>query len=223
SDPDASEPIAPVEAWQSPDLGAPLYGQPLVLGARVYVATIGDRVYALDAASGEVVWQTSVGTPVPSGELPCGNISPTVGVVGTPVIDPAMGTIYAVADTWDASKGEAHHVLVGLSLATGSEVLRVAVDPPNSQPKALLQRTALNLDEGEIVFGFGGNDGDCGEYRGTVTAVPETGGAPAYWRYQPAPPSKSGGAVWAPSGAAVAGEGHVWVATGNPASHEAET
>jgi outer membrane protein assembly factor BamB len=215
-DPDVSEPIAPVQAWQSPSLGAPIWSQPLVLGSRVYVATVGDVVYALDAATGAVAWEKKLGTPVPSGELPCGDISPTVGIVGTPVIDPAGGTIYAVADTWDASKKEAHHELVGLSLATGAEVLRMAVDPPGADAKALLQRTALNLDEGDVVFGFGGNDGDCGEYRGTVVAAPEIGGSPSYWRYQPATPSKSGGAVWAPAGAAVDGQGNIYFATGNP-------
>jgi outer membrane protein assembly factor BamB len=215
-DPDVSEPIAPVQAWQSASLGAPIWSQPLVLGSRVYVATVGDVIYALDTATGAVAWEKKLGTPVPSGELPCGDVSPTVGIVGTPVIDPTQGTIYAVADTWDAVAREAHHVLVGLSLATGGEVLRTAVDPPGSDPKALLQRTALNLDRGEVVFGFGGNDGDCGEYRGTVVAAPEAGGSPSYWRYQPAAPSKSGGAVWAPAGPAVDGEGNIYFATGNP-------
>jgi hypothetical protein len=59
------------------------------------------------------------GPPVPSSELPCGDISPTVGIVGTPVIDPATNAIYAVADVWNASENEAHHELVGYSLATG--------------------------------------------------------------------------------------------------------
>ena len=31
---------------------------------------------------------------------------------------------------------------------------------------------------GRVVFGFGGNDGDCATYRGRIVSVPETGGAP---------------------------------------------
>jgi hypothetical protein len=216
NDPDASNPITPTLAWQSPGLGAPIWGQPLALGSRVYVATVGDKIYALDASTGKVVWEKTPGAVVPSGELPCGDISPTVGIVGTPVIDTSTQVIYAVADTWNASTKEAHHVLKGYSLTGGEEVLSTAVDPPGSDPKALLQRTALNLDAGRVVFGFGGNDGDCGEYRGTVVAAPESGGSPLYWRYQPAPPSKSGGAVWGPSGPAVDGEGHIYASTGNP-------
>jgi hypothetical protein len=59
-----------------------IYGQPLVLGHRVYVATENNTVYALSTAttprSGP---RTSA--PVPASTLPCG-ISPTVGITGTP-------------------------------------------------------------------------------------------------------------------------------------------
>lgn len=216
NDPEGGHPVTPTLAWQSPDLGAPLYGQPLVLGSRVYVATVGDRLYALDASSGKVIWEQSAGVPVPSGELPCGDITPTVGIVGTPVIDPATKAIYAVADTWDAIKKEAHHVLKGYSLSDGKEVLSTPVDPPGSHPKALLQRTALNLDGSDVIFGMGGNDGDCSDYRGTVVSAPENGGSPSYWIYQPAAPAKSGGAVWGASGPAVDSEGHVYASNGNP-------
>jgi hypothetical protein len=139
-----------------------------------------------------------------------------VGIVGTPVIDTSSNAIYAVADTWDASKKEAHHVLKGYALSGGEELLSTPVDPPGSEPKALLQRTALNLDGGEVVFGFGGNDGDCGNYRGTVVAAPVGGGAAHFWQYQPAAPAFSGAGVWGPSGPAVDGEGRIYASTGNP-------
>ena len=216
NDPDATDPIEPVLAWQTVDLGAPIWSQPLVLGDRAYVATVGDRVYELEAATGKVVWERSVGTPVPAGKLPCGDVEPTVGVVGTPVIDSDTGTIYVVADRWDVTTQQAKHWLVGLNLTSGEEVLSTNVDPPGADPKALLQRTALNLDAGEVVFGMGGNDGDCGAYQGTVVAVPEHGGQPRYWQYQPAAPSSSGGAVWATGGPAVDGAGNVYASTGNP-------
>ena len=56
NDPDASEPIVPVLDWQSPTLDGPIWGQPLILGSRVYVATVADEVYALEAATGRVIW-----------------------------------------------------------------------------------------------------------------------------------------------------------------------
>jgi outer membrane protein assembly factor BamB len=213
-DPEAREPIEPVLAWHTANLGAPIWGQPLVLGSHVYVATVGDEIYELNASTGAVEWEKSAGAPVPSSGLPCGDITPTVGIVGTPVIDASRRVIYAVADTWNGA--EAEHVLKGYALSDGEEVLSIPVDPPGADPKALLQRTALNLDNGSVIFGFGGNDGDCGEYRGTVVAAPENGGEPLFWQYQPRAPSVSGGAVWAASGPAVSSAGEIYAATGNP-------
>jgi hypothetical protein len=132
------------------------------------------------------------------------------------VIDPSKNVIYAVADTWDAGKEEARHVLTGLDLSSGAQVMSTSVDPTGPDPKAMLQRTALNLDHGNVIFGFGGNYGDCGKYQGTVASVPEDGSPPSFWLYEPAAPSASGGAVWGPSGPAIDGEGHIYAATGNP-------
>jgi polyvinyl alcohol dehydrogenase (cytochrome) len=166
ADPDGTSPITPTLSWQSANLGAPIWGQPLVLGSRVYVATVGDEIYALEASTGKVIWEKSAGTPVPSGEVVCGDIEPTVGIVGTPVIDVSNNTLYAVADIWNASTKEAHHVLQGYNLTTGERVLSTQVDPPGADPKTLLERPALNLAQGKVVFGFGGNAGDCGQYGG---------------------------------------------------------
>ncbi len=214
ADPDATEPIAPTLAWQSANLGAPIWSQPLIVGPRAYVATVGDKVYALDVGSGAVIWATSIGTPVPASALPCGDVEPTVGIVGTPVIDVARSELFAVADTWDGSTP--HHELVGLSLSSGAIITRTPVDPPGADPKAILQRTALNLDGGRVVFGFGGNNGDCSDYFGWVVAAPEEGGGALYWHPPVSAPSQSGGAVWAPSGPAVGPEGDVYATTGNP-------
>src|ERR1700735_3936882 len=161
-------------AWTSPTLPGQLYGEPLVSGDRVFVATENNIVDALSTATGAVVWSTHVGTPVPSSDLPCGDISPTVGITGTPVIDSARGEIFVVAD--ELTSRTPSHVLVGLSTATGQVELSQDIDPPGADPAALLQRTGLTLDQGRVVFGMGGNYGDCSTYRGRVISVPEAGG-----------------------------------------------
>jgi outer membrane protein assembly factor BamB len=202
-----------VRAWTSPTLEGEIYGEPLVFSNRVYVATENDTVYALSAANGVVVWSTHVGRPVPAGSLPCGDIGPTVGITGTPVIDPTRQEIFAVAD--ELQKGKPVHVLVGLSTATGKREMSEDVDPPRSNHAAMLQRTGLTLDDGRVIFGFGGNDGDCSTYRGRVIAVPETGGKPRYFTVDAAN-GESQGAVWMGGGApAVDSKGHIWVSTGN--------
>lgn len=219
-DPDASSPIAPVRAWQSSDLGAPMWNQPVVLGSRAYVATVGDTVAALDTVTGAVVWEKSVGTPVPATALPCGDIYPTVGVVSTPVIDPVRRVLYLVADTWDGTTP--HHELIGLALDSGEQVLRTAVDPPGVDPTTLLQRSALNLDEGYVVFGFGGNFGSCSRELAPVVAAPESGGAARFWQTNSSPPPATAGGVWATSGVAVDGSGPIYAATANPLPAQGE-
>ena len=200
-------------AWTSPALDGQLYGEPLVSGGRVFVATENDTVYALSAGRGAVIWSRHLAPPVPASSLPCGDIRPTVGITGTPVIDPSRGEIFVVAD--ELVHGKPAHVLAGLSTATGAVLMTRDVDPPGADTAALLQRTGLTLDAGRVIFGFGGNDGDCSVYRGRVVSVPETGGTPAMFTVDSAPGQRQG-AVWMGGAApAVDSHGNVWVSVGN--------
>ena len=197
-------------AWTSPLLDGKVYGQPLYFDGRVYVATENDTVYALSATSGGVVWSTHLASPASSSQLPCGDIGPTVGITGTPVIDPARSEIFVVAS--ENSSG-VHHDLVGLDASTGRVERTQSVDPPGADPTALLQRTGLNLDGGSVVFGFGGNYGDCGQYQGRVVSVPEASGGAGFFTVDA---GHREGAVWMGGGApAVDGSGHIWVTAGN--------
>ena len=199
--------------WTSPTLDGEIYGEPLVFAGRVYVATENDTVYALSAATGAVAWSAHLGSPVPSTSLPCGDITPTVGITGTPVIDPARGEIFVLAD--EMVNGNPAHMLTGLATTTGKTELTQDVDPPGADTAALLQRTGLTLDDGRVVFGMGGNFGDCASYRGRVIAAPETGGRPRTFTVDAAA-DESQGAVWMGGAAPVVdASGRVWVATGN--------
>jgi outer membrane protein assembly factor BamB len=200
-------------AWTSPTLNGELYGEPLALGNRVYVATENDAVYALSAATGAIVWLTQLSTAVPSKLLPCGDINPIVGITGTPVIDPARHEIFVVAD--ELKNGRPAHMLTGLNTATGQVELSQDVDPPGQMPANILQRTGLTLDDGRVYFGFGGNQGDCATYRGRLVSVPESGGKPGFFTVD-AGPGENQGAIWMGGGApAVGPDGDLWVTTGN--------
>jgi len=219
-DPAGTGAAAPVSAvrsgapvWTSPAVDGQIYGEPLVYAGRVYVATENDTVYALSAATGAVVWSAHLGRPVPAASLPCGDITPTAGITGTPVIDASRSEIFVVAD--QLADGRPAHRLVGLSTASGTVEMSQEVDPPGADPAALLQRTGLTLDAGQVVFGFGGNDGDCASYRGRVVAVPETGGPMRVFTVDAAA-GESQGAVWMGGAAPVVdANGHIWVSTGN--------
>src|SRR6478609_6874332 len=123
-------------SWRA-HLDGAVYGQPLLVGDLVIAATENDSVYGLDQATGKVAWRTHGGTPVPLADLPCGNIDP-LGITGTPVYDPATRLVYAVAETTGY-----HHVLVGVSVASGRVAVRRDIPAPDSQPRFDQQRAAL--------------------------------------------------------------------------------
>ena len=86
-----------------------VYAQPLYVpnvaiagGAHnvLYVATAHDSVYALDADTGAQLLTTSLGIAVPSSVINTPNIQVEVGIISTPVIDPASGSLYVVAKTY---------------------------------------------------------------------------------------------------------------------------
>jgi outer membrane protein assembly factor BamB len=202
-------------AWTSAHLDGQIYGEPLVMTGRVVVATENDTVYELSANSGAVLWSTHIGPAVSSGDLPCGNISPTVGITGTPVIDPARGEIFVVTD--EISGSSAQHFLVGLDLSSGAILVHQAISLPGSDQLAQLQRTGLVLDDGNVVEGFGGNAGDCGNYNGWIVSIPE-GGGPEHSFEVASAAGDSQGAVWMGGAAPIVdSSGNVWFASGNSA------
>ena len=224
-DPDSSSPVTPTLHWQtSSSLDGDTYGQPLVFGLRVYAATENDTVYALDASTGTIVWQKHLATALPSSKLPCGDIGPSVGITSTPVIDPATGAIYVVADTWDGSSSQSiKHQLFGLNLNDGNATsgLPITVDPPGSTPPAQLQRAALALEGGKVIVGYGGNFGDCGTYHGWLVGAPEGGGSLQTFEVDP---STNGGAIWAAgNGPAIDAAGGIWTSTANGTSIQEAT
>jgi len=196
--------------WGSPTgLDGQVYAEPLVCGNTVFVATEDDSVYAINASSGGVIWRTHLGTPMPGGSLPCGDIDPS-GITGTPVIDVETATLYAVAFF---SSGQ--HVLFGLNITNGSVGTQVVVDPPGANPLVEQQRGALTLANGYVYVVYGGLYGDCGDYHGWVVGAPVsgTGGLIAYQV-----PTQREGGIWGTAGTSVSASGDLYVATGNGAS-----
>jgi outer membrane protein assembly factor BamB len=203
-------------AWSVPGLTGRIWAEPLVFHGLVIVATEDNDLYAFNEATGAQAWHVKLGAPVPSSELPCGDISPTVGITSTPVIDPSTGTLYAVADL--ASGSSANHIMFALNALTGAVNFFRGVEPPGDIPLNQLQREGLALDQGRVLVGFGGNDGDCAQYKGHLVSAPasNTGGNDVY-----TVPTTREGAIWSGGGApAVDGAGSVYVPTGNAASSD---
>jgi hypothetical protein len=193
--------------WAGPvGLDGQVYAEPLTCGNAVFVATEGDSIYAVNETNGNVLWKTNLGAPVPGSSLPCGDIDPS-GITGTPVIDVATGTLYAVAFL-----NPGQHVLFGLSIENGSVRSHVIVDAAGANPLVEQQRGALLLDNGVVYIPYGGLDGDCGQYHGWVVGV-STDGSGSLLSYQ-VPTGREGG-IWGTAGAALGPNGNLYVATGN--------
>jgi len=194
----------------------PLYWKPN--GAKrglVIVATESNNVYALNDATGAIVWQMSLGNSVPRSELPCGNIDP-VGITGTPVIDPASATLYV--DAMVDAGGSPKQKVFALSLADGSVVPNWPLDVERAlqrqgasfTSRTQGERSALLFFKGKLYVNYAGNFGDCGSYRGTVIQIdPAKPKIEANWQTR-----ANGGGIWAQGG--LAGDGtYLFVTTGN--------
>ncbi len=198
--------------WTNTAIDGQIYGQPLIFDGRVFVATENNVVYALSAGTGKVIWTRFLGNPVPANVLPCGDITPNVGVTSTMVIDPVIGRLFVSAAVY---KGRAvTHMLFGLSAASGYIAFAHDLDVPGWSAEAQLQRAGLGLDRGAVLVAFGGNWGDCGRYHGYVISVPENNGAQRSFQV----PTENEGAIWGPAGMAINAAGDIFVSTGNGSS-----
>jgi len=199
-----------------------MYAQPLtwvsasVPAGEVIVATESDIVYALNPSTGAIIWQTTLGTPVPLSDLPCGNIDPE-GATGTPALDPATGTIYVNALV--GTSNGARHQIFALNPDTGAilpnwpiDIQAAAAARGTSFDSSIEgQRSALLFMNGALYVGYGGRAGDCGAYHGIVVEVSAaaTPTLAGIW----ATTAERGG-IWSQGGAFT--DGHsIYVTTGN--------
>jgi hypothetical protein len=199
-----------------------VYAQPLYWKAKkattgdVIVATESNIVYALNASTGAVVWQTQLAPAAALSNFPCGNIDPE-GVTGTPVIDQASGTLYLNALTKTGSNAPLQ-LLYALSVTTGKILPGWPIDVQASlktlgvtfSPLTQGQRSAALFFEKNLYIVYGGKSGDCGTYAGTVVQVdPTTPALTASWETR-----ANGGGIWSQGG--LAGDGKsLFITTGN--------
>ena len=216
---DSSQPTASgaTTGWVSGTFDQSVYAEPLVYQGIVYVATLGNTVYALNQADGSTIWVKNLGVPETGGWI-CGNINPQ-GILGTPVVDIVANRLYVAAfqnsDTW---------TIFGLDLGNLGNVVLSTTIPGNFAGGAFDwkiqgQRGALAVANGYVYVPFGGRAGDCNDlnpptlYQGWVIGIPTSGSTSLiHWNV-----GGSGGAgIWSPGGVVVDDStGRVFVTTGN--------
>ena len=165
----------------------PLYAGQLSAGGQtrnlLYVATMHNSLYAFDAdqpPQSALLWQRNFGPPVPNTFYNFEDIQPEVGILSTPVIDLAGGTIYLVANTLE--NGICIYRLHALDLVTGTEKagspIAIVASVPGNAPGAIggmvgfvasdhLQRPGLLLLNGVVYIAFGSH-GDILPYHGWI-------------------------------------------------------
>ena len=198
-------------------LDGQVYATPLIYNGSVYVATENNTIYAFNTADGALQWSVHMGAPMLASGLPCGNISPYVGVTSTPVIDPSAagghGMLFMVGMT-----KEPHYRIWGVDLVTHLVPISKVVDAGDILVQG--QRGALALSKGLIYIPYGGRAGDCIDhstnpptpYLGIVQAVRASDGV-ALYGWHPSQTILSG--IWAPGGMSIDASGNVYVSTGN--------
>jgi outer membrane protein assembly factor BamB len=208
-------------AFNAPITGA-VYAQPLVWQSasvpkgEVIAASESNIVTALNPATGAILWQTTLGTPVPHSDLPCGNIDPE-GITGTPALDPASGTIYANA-LIDTASGPRHQIFA-LDPTTGAILpnwpldIGTAANAAGQNFDSTLegQRSALLFLNGALYVSYGGRAGDCGAYHGIVAEI-ATAGTPTLTGFWSTTAEKGG--IWSQGGPFTDGRS-LYVTTGN--------
>lgn len=201
-----------------------IYAQPLVSAGTLFVATEDDRIYGIDAHTGELRWERKIGTPWNSEDIGCEDLAPHVGVTGTPVIDPNTNTAYFFAKSYEGEEesGPAVWKMHAVDLATGEAragfPVTIAGEAENLlattfNPTYQLQRPALLLMNGVVYAGFGGHC-DISPFHGWIVGVSTSGQIKTMWATTEEP--HDGAAVWMGGGGIASDrEGQILFATGN--------
>jgi len=207
----------------------------------IFVATQHNTVYAFDADASPCAtyWQTSangVNSLMPPGETwvtsadeaGCALVIPDVGILGTPVIDPATGTIYLVTNTKTTSGAPFHQRLHALDIATGNEKfggpteIAAVVSGTGAgssagqvsfDPKLNNQRPALLLQNGHVFISWASYC-DFGPYHGWLMAYNATSLLQEAV-FNVSPNSFAGGIWMSGNGPAADSSGNIYLATGN--------
>jgi hypothetical protein len=206
-----------------------IYAQPLVADGTLLVVTEEDRAYGLDPVTGEIRWEREFGTAVESAdpEIECEDLSPQIGITGTPVIDTETNIAYFVSNSYiTGSTGPIAWYMQAVELGSGREATGFPVEITGEAqnlpgvkfvaPKEL-QRPALLLMNGVVYAGFGSHC-DKAPYQGWVTGVSTAGTLQTRWASAP-----DGGSIWQSGGGLISDRpGQILFSTGNGPGTEAK-
>ncbi len=222
-----------------------VYSQPLVVGNVpitggthnvVYIATVNNSVYAFNADDGTQYWQKSF---TASGMRPpkntdmtgaCGggyqDFSGNIGIVGTPVIDSTLQTMYFVARSTDGKTFVEH--LHAINIVTGNEntgsPVKITATYKGTgggnvngtitfNPQTANQRSALTLVNGTVYVTFSSHC-DWGPYHGWILGY-DVSTLVQKIVYNDTPNGEAGGIWQSGGGIAADAQGNLYFVIGN--------
>ena len=206
----------------------------------LFVATEHDQLYAFDVNNGHQLWQTNflagsgplvTVSTVPFGDVNCDDLTPEIGITGTPVIDVATNTMYVVAETKEVNSRlhstSYYHKLHAIDIRTGRDVVAPhtitgVVKGTGSgsvgglitfNPLLANQRASLVLADGQVFVSWSSHC-DLGAYHGWMMSFNQFTLAPS-GIYADTPNGNDGGFWGGGSGPAVDANGSLYAGTGN--------
>ena len=218
-----------------------IYGQPLYVSGLalphagkhdvVFVTTEHNSVYAFDADNGQLLWHVNFGPSVTTPNQDFGNryggfneITPEVGITGTPVINASSQTLYV--DSFTQEGGSYLHHIHALNITTGAErpfspvvvsatFPGIGVGGTDGQvvfsAEQQLQRSALTLANGILYVPYAGY-ADSDPYHGWIL-----GFNPANLQLLPNYVFNTTPNSTIASAGEYAGEAGIWMGGGGPA------
>ncbi len=207
------------------------------------VATEEDMVYAFDAdgnnPSQGYLWAKSLAgageTYVGEPDVGVKDISPNLGITGTPVIDPGNGVIYVVARSkTTGSSPKFYQRLHALNLANGAEILNgptqisasfpgtgyggttVSFDPlMNNQRASLLLAATPNGPTANSVFIAFASNGDTDPYHGWIISYDAANISTQTGAWVDTPNAEKGGIWMSGGGPSSDNQGNIFFGIGN--------
>jgi polyvinyl alcohol dehydrogenase (cytochrome) len=177
------------QAWKFDAPNGDFTGTPVVAGGTLVAGTNLGSIYALDAATGKLLWSHDVGQAI--------NASAAIDLRA-----PGGPTVFVPIAQIGSPR------LIALSLATGDVRWdRVLSDQDGSDVYG-----SPVFRRGTVYIGTSGPNNDESTARGTVVALAE-GSGDLRWRTYTVPPGHDGGAVWTTP--AIDRFGRLYVGTGN--------
>ena len=225
-------------------LNGEVYAQPLVVTVpaisgvgttkEVVVATENDVVYALNPGTGAVIWQKSLGSPFVIGKVSslanCTDLTPNIGITGTPVYDPNANELYMWANIVDKGTNTPHYYMVGLDATHGTvkQQIHTHGQPTNdshttfSAQQQMERPGVLLLPDGSVMGEFASHC-DHKPYTGYVMRVVPSTGKFSIWTDESGSTYNLAGIWMGGSGAMLDPQGRIFVSSGNGVSPSLNT